>query len=293
MRYATQLYNTTRLAKRAPMMELEFNCDAATYKTVSLYDFVYKHKCFPAGWEEFLALKEVEQDISEISPLLQKEAEKKLIEPPMKYMFRAFNVPRDQVKVVIIGQDPVPEAGKATGLAFSLQPGVNPRDSVPTVFNMLVELKWEGMNVGLSNGDLSTWVERGVLLLNAALTVRQGSSNVNAGSHQRLWTVFTQLLVQHISAKGQPTAWILWGDEAKDFARKHELIDRKKHYIKAGGHPSPQGSTAGIRFFGRNYFQCANEFLVLNGRGGVDWSLPPKPVIGTPPGDCKADGLFE
>ncbi len=308
MRHAAQVHNMTHFEKRSPMItEKKFDCGKASYKTVTLVDFVYTHNCFPEGWEEFLALKEVQQDIGEISPLLSKEAEKYQIEPPMPNLFKAFNVGsvpigsmvdypvvgRDQVKVVIIGQDPVPEAGQATGLAFSLKPGQDPCDSVPTVFNMLVELKLEGMNVDLKNGDLTEWVDRGVLLLNPALTVRQGTSVLNAGSHQSLWRDFTRLLVKHISDKGQPTAWILWGVEAKELATKDQLIDMKKHYIKAGGHPSTSGKNACIRFFGRNYFKCANEFLVNKGRGAVDWSLPPRIVIGTSPEDCNAHGLNE
>ncbi len=248
-------------------------CETATYKTVTLYDFVYTHKCSPAGWEEFLAEEEVIKDIKEISPFLSKMP-KKL--KSTRDMFRALTVPRDQVKVVIIGQDPVPEAGQATGLAFSLQPGQDPRDGVPTVLNILVELKLEGMGVDLSNGDMSPWIDHGVLLLNAALTVLQGTSKDMAGSHQYLWNYFTQLLVEHISKKGQRTAWILWGNEAKALSKVHNLIDTKKHYIKTGRHPSTSGKNACIRFFGRNYFKCANDFLVSDGvgRGAVDWSLP-------------------
>lgn len=305
------MYNVTRLDKRSPGKAVpqrprptkstkikiqknrkpKFNCKAATYKLTTLSNFVYTHKCFPVGWKGFLASKAVKKIINDISRLLKDEAKTNSIEPPMPNVFRAFEVALDDVKVVIIGQDPVPEAGKATGLAFSLQPGANPRDSVPTVFNMLVELKLEGMNVDLSNGNLSPWVKRGVLLLNAALTVRQGSSTLNAGSHQAYWRQFTRLLVKHISTKGNPMAWILWGDEAKGFAKTQKLIDTTRHFIKAGGHPSPQGPNAGVRFFGRNYFSCANDFLMSQGRGKVDWSLGSRVLIGKQPGDCNEDGL--
>ena len=305
------MYNVTRLDKRSPgkaipqklrptkstkikikkIRKTKFNCKAATYKLTSLFDFVYTHKCFPAGWTEFFASTAVKEIIKKISRLLKHEAKNNYIEPPMPKVFRAFEVALDDVKVVIIGQDPVPEAGEATGLAFSLQPGANPRDGVPTVFNMLVELKLEGMNVDLSNGNLSPWVKRGVLLLNAALTVRQGSSRLNAGSHQVYWKEFTRLLVEHISTEGNPIAWILWGDKAKGFAQEQKLIDTSRHFIKAGGHPSPQGPNAGVRFFGRNYFSCANDFLVLKGRGGVDWSLGSRVLFAKQPGACDEDGL--
>ncbi|KAL9951759.1 hypothetical protein ACROYT_G044483 [Oculina patagonica] len=293
--HAAQIHNVTHLEKRTSIMEVEkkkIDCRKATYKTVTLVDFVYTHKCFPAGWEKFLAKEKVKNVIKEMSPYLSKDAQNRQIEPPMPFMFRAFTVPRDHVKVVIIGQDPVPEANQATGLAFSLKPTKDPRNGVPTVFNMLVELKLEGMNVDLSNGDLTPWMKEGVLLLNAALTVRQGPSSHMARSHQDLWNDFTRLLIHHISEKGQPTAWILWGNEAKALSKVHHLIDTKRHYIKAGGHPSTSGKNACIRFFGRNYFKCANQFLVKKNRGAVNWSLPPRPgLFGQQPGDCDANGL--
>ena len=301
MHHATQAHNVTGSEKRSPKKGIGgFDCDGARYRTVTLYDFVYTHDCFPDGWNDFLKLEEVKKQVQTISNHLVKELDKKdkkdnplyFIEPRMPDMFRAFTLPRDKVKVVIIGQDPVPEAGKATGLAFSLKPGTNPRDSVPTVFNMLVELKLEGMNNHLSSGDLSPWVGRGVLLLNAALTVRQGTSGDNAGSHEGWWRKFTDLLVKHISDENEPTAWILWGKKAKTLAGK---IDMKKHFIKAGGHPSTKGEDASIRFFGRNYFSCANEFLeshpVDTPRGKVDWNLPPQVFLGKQPGDCDENGL--
>ena len=257
----------THLEKRSPMMEAEFDCETAEYKTVKLYDFVYKYHCFPAGWEEFLEEENVKKQIEFISGQLFKAVQPKnyFIEPAMPDMFKAFKVGRDQVKVVILGQDPTPQADKATGMAFSLKPNEDPR-KVPSVLNMLVELKWEGIDVGLSNGDLTPWRNQGVLLLNAALTVRRGQ----AGSHQGLWTDFTAFLLQHISNKGPRSAWILWGGEAKVFAG---LIDTSKHYIKTGGHPSPQGCAG---FFGGNYFLCANQFLnEIVHRGGIDWRLAP------------------
>lgn len=270
-------------------MVVDEPCKKATYKTVSLHDFIYENRCFPKGWEEFLDKKEVLEEIRSMSPALAKDAEKYQIEPPMHSVFKAFEVRRDDVKVIILGQDPTPQANQATGMAFSLNPGVDPRN-VPSVFNMLVELKWEGMNVGLSNGDLTPWLEEGVLLLNAVLTVRQGSGKIHRRlSHQPLWKKFTALLLQHINKTCKRSAWILWGNEAIKVAVPH--IDRRKHYIKAGEHPSPQGAK-GRGFFGRNYFHCANKFLVRNAkRGGVRWRLLPHPGPVTDMERCDADGL--
>ena len=201
--------------------------------------------------------------INQLSNEIKGDANRKTIQPPMTDMLKAFNVPLNQIKAVILGQDPTPQPGKATGLAFSLKTGEDP-SNVPSVFNMLVELKWEEMNVGLTNGDLTPWVGRGVLLLNAALTVRQGE----AGSHSRVWQPFTELMVRYLSANAQPTAWILWGNEAR---RAAQVIDRSRHYIKEGGHPSPQAATT---FFGGNYFKCANDFLTPRRGGGINWQLP-------------------
>ncbi len=267
--------NVTGLAMRS--MEIDFNCNTAEYKTDTLYDFVYTHNCFPSGWERFLELEAVKKEIKEISPILANDpfAQRNQIEPPMPDIFNAFqNIGLGNIKVVILGQDPTPQAGQATGMAFSLKPGVDPR-TVPSVFNMLVELKWEGAQVGLSNGDLTPWRNQGVLLLNAALTVRQGSTAVHAGVHQRLWEDFTKLLFQYISNEGPSTAWLLWGGEAQKFAPFIENQPADRHYIKTGGHPSPQGATG---FFGGNYFHCANLFLNDKNRGGINWQLAPYPA---------------
>lgn len=268
MPYATET-NSTRLEKY--FATVDFNCNSARYKEVSLFDFVYTHSCFPAGWDAFLDLPDVKTEINHISSQFQlpnvKNNKNYLIEPPMPHMFNAFrNIGLQDVKVVILGQDPTPKAYKATGMAFSLKQGEDPR-KVPRVLNMLVELNLEGINVGLSNGDLTSWRDQGVLLLNAALTVRQGE----AGSHQGLWQRFTALLLQYINNNGPRSAWILWGDVAKTFA---QLINTENdyHYRKTGAHP---GVRSAAHFFGGNYFHCANAFLDEIGRGGIDWQIPP------------------
>lgn len=130
---------------------------------------------------------------------------------------------------------------------------------------MLVELKLEGFDVDLSNGDITSWARQGVFLLNSALTVVRG----RAASHQGLWRDFTTLVIRYINAAAAPSAWLLWGREAVTLAADH--IDRNTHYIKAGGHPSPMSS---MYFFGRNYFHCANKFLRAKRRPMVNWQLP-------------------
>lgn len=253
--------NASSLEKRSSS---RFDCRRATFARATLHDYLYRYNCIPRGWESFFNSRNVERDLREISNVLAGDARRYTIQPELASIFNAFAVTLRDVKVVILGQDPTPQPNQATGFAFSLVRGVDPYQ-VPAVFNMLVELGWEGFDVGLSNGDLTPWVRQGVLLLNAALTVRQRS----AGSHQQVWAVFTQLVIREICASARPTAFLLWGSEARGAAS----YISGNHYIKSGGHPS-QRSTSSQPFYGRNYFRCANRFLRQNGRSEVDWRLP-------------------
>ena len=261
-------------------------CETARYKTVALYDFIYKHACVPAGWIKFFQQPAVEKEIRAITPKLLSEAQQTQIEPPMRDIFNAFEgievktgaqmmkkkTDLEDVKVVILGQDPVPTPGMATGMAFSLNPNVEPSE-VPSVLNMLVELMVEKIPLmTLSSGDLTPWRKQGVLLLNAALTVRQGTSRSRAGSHSGWWKPFTRELVKYISSKGGAKAWLLWGNDAQAF---ESFIQRKdKNYVRAGWHPSSQSAKG---FFGGHYFTCANEFLQINNRKVINWMLTPNP----------------
>jgi len=192
-------------------------------------------------------------------------------------LFRAFTVGRvEDIKAIIIGQDPTPQPNRATGLAFSLWPDEDPV-TVPSVFNMLVELRWEGMNVGLTNGDLRPWVSEGVMLLNAALTTAEGQR----GAHQRDWAHFTDLVVRYISDEARPSAWILWGRAAQSYESR---IDDRRHYVKIGGHPSPP---AAVNFFGGNYFYCTNEFFRSQGRSTIRWTLSRREGATRPQEDCN------
>ncbi|XP_022798634.1 uncharacterized protein LOC111336750 [Stylophora pistillata] len=250
--------NASSLEVRSSSRRID--CRQASFRRHTLYDYLYTYNCVPSGWSQFFGSRTVRGQIQRISESLESE---RAIEPSLASVFNAFSVSAQNVKVVILGQDPTPQANRATGFAFSLRPGEEP-SGVPAVFNVLVELGWEGYRVDLSNGDLTPWVRQGVFLLNAALTVRQGS----AGSHQRIWRTFMEHVLQEISSNARPTAWILWGREAQGARR---LIARN-HYVKTGGHPA-QRTPGSDPFFGRNYFRCANQFLRSNGRGEVDWRL--------------------
>lgn len=239
---------------------------AATYSTHKLDEFV--ENCAPEAQEDFFQLPGVKNDISLLTPVVLKDGKKYPIEPPMPMMFRALElVPLDMVRVVILGQDPTPQAGQATGLAFSVADPM----SVGTVLNVLLEVALEGWNVNIFNGDLTKQANnQGVLLLNTALTVEQGQGK--AGSHIKLgwWAEFSKFLIEYISARAGPSVWLLWGNEAQSF---QELINSDKHYVITGGHPSALGGIGTNTFFGGRYFQCANQFLTGKGNPPIDWAL--------------------
>jgi len=249
---------------------MRYNCGGAKYEVNGLEEFI-KH-CVSQDWGEFFGTPEVQEVVKELSHKLSSEAKKRSnpgIEPPMPLVFEAFNrVGPKQITVVIIGQDPTPQPGRATGLAFS----VNDPKSVGSVLNVLLEVSLEGFSVNLNNGDLTSWTRQGVFLLNAALTVNRGQ----AGSHSNWWSLFTQMLVQYISDRGNPSAWLLWGEKAQYF---QQFIDNARHYVMTGGHPSPLGGIGRNEFFGKGYFQCANEFLANKRGGRIDWSLAPRNVL--------------
>jgi len=273
--------------------EPEYNCEAAEYETNPLNEFV--EHCAPDDWRSFFGRPEIKRDLDELTPFileeairLEEEAKEILkeakeknkeppkflpgIEPPMRLMFEALNrVALKDIKVVIIGQDPTPQPGKATGLAFS----VDDPKSVGTVLNVLLEVAFEGFPVDLHKADVSSWADQGVLLLNSALTVTRGEP----GSHLEAnwWDYFTEKLVQYISEYAHSSVWLLWGRKAQHF-EKFIKKDEHLHYVITGGHPS---SRAGVRsrnnFFGKGYFQCANKFLDKVGgpHYQIKWGLPP------------------
>ena len=242
------------------MGEKKVDCNKAAFGASDLSDFATH--CTPMEWSGFFKDPQVQVILKQLSPKLLRGSQ-----PPMQMVFRAFEffAPED-IKVVILGQDPTPQLGKATGLAFSVP---DPR-TVPSVLNVLLEVALEGWKVDISNGDLSAWAQQGVLLLNMALTIHP------AGTSQAThWKEFTKYLIRFISSKAQPSAWILWGQKANE---AQGSIDPAKHYIITGSHPSPVGGAA-LKFFGGAYFLCANEFLTAKGKVSIDWSLAAKNVM--------------
>lgn len=182
--------------------------------------------------------------------------------PPGRLIFNAFNLcPFDQVRVVIIGQDPYHEAGQAMGLSFSVPDGVA---MPPSLVNIFKEVSADmGIPVPAS-GNLTRWASQGVMLLNATLTVRAHQ----AGSHQRQgWETFTDAVIRALSADREHLVFILWGGYARS---KAALIDRSRHLVLESVHPSPLSANRG-GWFGNHHFSRCNAYLVQHGEQPIAW----------------------
>ncbi|HPW67441.1 MAG TPA: uracil-DNA glycosylase, partial [Salinivirgaceae bacterium] len=183
--------------------------------------------------------------------------------PPGSRIFAAFDVtPFDNVKVVILGQDPYHGAGQAHGLCFSVPKGVQ---KPPSLLNICKELNTDlGIPIA-KHGNLEKWAKQGVLMLNATLTVRANM----AGSHQnRGWETFTNAAIEKLSGQKSGLIFILWGAYAQ---AKEQIIDTSKHHILKAPHPSPLSVHRG--FFGCKHFSKTNELLIKQGKTPIDWNF--------------------
>jgi len=200
--------------------------------------------------------------------LLQEKVAGKQIYPRGEEYFRALDLtPLDQVRVVILGQDPYHGTGQAHGLCFSVQPGVR---TPPSLVNIYKELE---SDLGLErpvHGFLEHWAKQGVLLLNSVLTVEMAS----AASHRgKGWEQFTDAIVHLIAEKPEPVVFLLWGSYAQKKAAFVQSIEQGgQHLVLKAPHPSPLSAYNG--FFGCRHFSKANAFLEQNGLAPIDWSLP-------------------
>jgi len=197
----------------------------------------------------------------QLSDFVRSEYASRQIFPPAKLIFNAFDqCPFDQVKVVILGQDPYHGPGQAHGLCFSVNDGV---DFPPSLRNIFKEIQADTGAPIPQSGNLTRWAQQGVLLLNATLTVRAHS----AGSHQKKgWEQFTNSVIQLVANKTDHVVFILWGNYA---ISKGEFIDPQKHLILKSVHPSPLSASRG--FFGNHQFSTANKYLMEWGLKPVKW----------------------
>lgn len=196
--------------------------------------------------------------------LLTQQQQGKAIYPPGELIYNAFNTtPFDQVKVVILGQDPYHGPGQAHGLSFSVLPGVR---FPPSLLNIFKEIEQDLQLPIPGHGCLQAWAEQGVLLLNATLTVEAGK----AGSHQkRGWEQFTDRAIQALNEQREGLVFILWGSYAQ---KKGQFIDADKHLVIKSPHPSPLSAHRG--FFGSRNFSQANDYLQQQGQAPIDWRIP-------------------
>lgn len=213
------------------------------------------------SWKPVLT-DEFEKDyFTGLTDFVRDEYKTHTIYPPAKLIFNAFDqCPFDQLKVVILGQDPYHGPGQAHGLCFSVNDGIA---FPPSLRNIFKELKNDLGKEVPASGNLIEWAKQGVLLVNATLTVRENQ----AGSHQNKgWEQFTDAVIHKINDQKNNVVFILWGNYA---ISKTKFIDQNKHKVLSSVHPSPLSASRG--FFGNHHFSRTNEFLVKNGMEPVNW----------------------
>ena len=216
-----------------------------------------------SSWKTVLVDEFTKSYFTELRNKVRIEYKSNVIYPHPTKIFNAFSLtPFNKVKVVVIGQDPYHGENQAHGLSFSVENGVK---IPPSLNNIFKELKSD-LKINLpKSGNLSSWAEQGVLMLNSVLTVRSGVAN----SHKNIgWEIFTENVINIISSQLSNIVFILWGKQAQE---KIKIIDTKKHLILKSAHPSPLSAYNG--FFGCKHFSKCNSYLKKNNKKEIDWSI--------------------
>ena len=212
------------------------------------------------SWDEILKDEFKKDYYLKLREFLKEEYSTRIIYPDMYNIFNALKYTAyEDVKVVLLGQDPYHEPGQAQGLCFSV-----PSDfkKPPSLVNMYKELKDE-LGIDRTSGSLEDWARQGVLLLNAVLTVRKGAAGSHAGKG---WEVFTDRVIEILNDREDPCIFLLWGGYAR---KKKALITNSRHYVLESAHPSPLSAHNG--FFGNGHFKKVNEILESLGKDPIDW----------------------
>ena len=238
-------------------------------ETAAGADRLHLHPSWKARVGDYL----LRPDMRELSRFLRAEkAAGKIIHPGGANIFAALDAtPFESVKAVILGQDPYHGPGQAHGLCFSVPPGVDVPPSLANIF------KEQQADLGLprpDHGYLMPWARRGVLLLNAVLTVEQGRAGAHAG---RGWEGFTDHVIERLASEREGLVFLLWGSYAQ---QKGSIIDPRRHCVLRAPHPSPLSAHRG--FFGCGHFSKANRYLAGRDQGQIDWSLPRLAELQTP-----------
>lgn len=218
-----------------------------------------------AGWKTALADALTNDSMTRLREFLTEQKNQNLtIYPPNNLIFNAFNTtPLDQVKVVILGQDPYHGPRQANGLAFSVQKSI---PIPPSLRNIIHELATDTGVRSAGHGDLTSWAGQGVLLLNSVMTVTEGQPTSHQG---RGWEVFTDQVIDVVNEQTQNTVFILWGSYAQ---KKGKRIDSDRHLVLTAAHPSPLAANRG-GFFGCRVFTKANQYLIQHGKPPINWQL--------------------
>lgn len=221
------------------------------------------YKDIDFSWKPFFDAEIQKDYFSKLMQDVENEYNTSVCFPPKELIFHAFEKCKlDDLKVVIIGQDPYHGEGEANGLCFSVNDGVK---IPPSLKNIFAEINSDFDSIFLpTNGNLERWAQQGILLLNAGLTVRKDEAN----SHKHLkWNLFTDSLIHYISENYENVVFMLWGS----FAHKKGLkINRDKHLVLETGHPSPLSANRGF-WFGNKHFSQANAYLKTIGKSQIDW----------------------
>ncbi len=226
-------------------------------------DILSSLSTFPGEWDTLLGEEKNKEYFKKLIELVADEYSEYIVHPDLKNVYHALElVSPSEVRVVIIGQDPYYNPGQANGLAFSVEDGVH---FPPSLLNIFKELNLEYGYPIPQNGSLEKWAKQGVLLLNASLTVKDGTAN----SHAKFgWMTFTDEIIRKLDSLNQPIVYLLWGNFAKD---KMKLIHNKNAFIIYNAHPSPLSARRG--FFHSDCFKKCNEHLRELNEKEIDFQI--------------------
>lgn len=217
----------------------------------------------PPSWQDALG-KELEKPyFTRLESFVEEERARGPVYPPREEVFAALDAtPYENVKVLVLGQDPYHGAGQGHGLCFSVRPGVR---TPPSLRNIFKELRDDLGHPVPDNGYLMPWAEQGVLLLNAVLTVRESEANSHKGQG---WEEFTDAVIRAVAERPDPAVFVLWGAYAR---KKLPLIDTARHVVVQGAHPSPLSAK---KFFGSRPFSQIDAAVAAHGHAPIDWRIP-------------------
>ena len=245
-------------------MSVKFIDEEWSWKTMTLWDYLCEGN-YPSKWQDFFLREDIQKDLKEISEKIVDESKDCTLYPPIEKVFRAYMLPLEKIRVIVIGQDPYASPGSAVGICFSIPPGSPTNPSLRNIYN---ELESEGYTPN-QNGSLLPWVAQGCFMINSSLTVEKG----NPECHVHIWYNFTEKVLKHISSSTKNVAWLLMG--AKALAFKNCIDEKKGHKTFVTSHPSPLSAYKGFRdypaFVGSGMFRQVNDFLEKSGREKILW----------------------